>query len=136
MANRRLAGVVRGLQLGDIDNVTAHRRRRDEATAAVVFQLVAALLLLLFLLAAPVTCRYAGAEEDTVDIRLHHVIVVIQRTVHHGAFAPGNAGVGDDNVQTSVEVGDDLVERRLDLRIVLDFEIVCLACKKRGKKRC
>lgn len=68
MNHTSLRGVVGGLHLGEVDNVTGHGGRSDKATVSKVGELVAISISALFLLAPPVVGGVFGAVESTVEI--------------------------------------------------------------------
>jgi hypothetical protein len=69
-----------------------------------------------------------GAVEGAVEVDVDDAGVVGERAVHHRALGPGDAGVGDEDVQSAVEVLDRLVDGLLDGFGAGDIDLVCLGC--------
>lgn len=128
MDDTGLGGVVRGLQLRDVDDVAAHAGRRDEAAVGEALELLAVDGGALGLLAAPVAAGGARAVEGSVEVGGDDLLVVGELAVEHGALRPRDAGVGDEDVQAPVELLDDLVDGLLDGLVRRDVDLVCLAC--------
>lgn len=126
MNHTSLRGVVGGLHLGEVDNVTGHGGRSDKATVSKVGELVAISISALFLLAPPVVGGVFGTVEGTVEINADYITVVLERTVDHGTLSPGNTGIGNEDVETAIEVLDDLIHCFLDGLRVGNFDLVSL----------
>ncbi len=122
-----LGGIVRSLQLRDVDNMPAHRRRRDEAAVGEVLELVAIGIGALELLAAPDLAGRASAEEGAVKVGGDDLVVVGDLAADGGALGPGDAGVGNEDVEAAVELLDDFVDDLLDVGFVGDVDLVGLA---------
>lgn len=117
-----LRGIVRRLQLRDVDDVAAHGGGGDEAAVLEVRD-VAFLLLL-----PPDLTRSAGAEEGAVQIGGDDLVVVGDLAADGGALSPRHARVGNENVEPVVELGDDLIDDLFDVCFVSDVHLVGLAC--------
>ena len=122
MDNPRFSPVVRRLQLRDIDHVAGHRGCGDEGAGLEVFQFV-------FLLVAPYGSTGARAVEGAVQIGADYLAVVVDLTVDHGALGPGNAGVGNEDVEAVVELGDLGFNCFFDFGGVLHVDLVGIACR-------
>lgn len=125
--NTSLGSVVRSLELRDVHNVPAHARRSDKASVSEVLELLAVGGGALGLLAAPVPTSRAGGVEGSVQIGGDDLLVVGELAVERGALRPWDAGVGDEDVETSAEVIDALVHGCLDGLVGGDVDLVCLA---------
>lgn len=126
--NTSLSSVVRSLQLRDVDNMSAHARRSDKASVREVLELLAVDGGALGLLAAPVLTSRARRVEGSIQISGDDLLVVGELAVERGTLRPWDAGVGDEDVETAVEVGDGLVDGLLDGLVGGDVYLVCLAC--------
>lgn len=102
------------LELGNVDDAAAHGGSGDEASRGVACQGLARESGALVLLTAPVLGRDLGAVVGAVEVGLDDITVVVERAVNHGALGPGNAGVGDKDVEATVEVLDGLVNSLFD----------------------
>ncbi len=121
----RLGRIIRRLQLRDIDDMARHGRRSDERPALEAVEPVLPLL-------APHRTAGSGAVEGAVEIGADDLLVVVDLTVDHGALGPGDAGVGDEDVETVVEFGDLGFDGFLDFLRVLDVDLVGLAWEVRA----
>lgn len=128
----RLGGVVRSLHLREIDNVTTHGGSSHETTVCEVGELVAIQVSALLLLPAPVASSSLGAIECAVQIDADNIAVVFDRAVHHRTLGPGNTGVGNENVQTAVEVLDNSVDSLLHGLGVSNLNLIGLGCSKQS----
>lgn len=125
-----LGGVVGGLHLGEIDNMTTHRGRSNEAAVCEVCELVAVGIGTLLLLAAPVFSSGLGTVEGTVEINGDDIAVVVEGTVDHRAFGPGNTGVSNENVETAIEFIDNVVYSLLNSLCIGDLNLISLGCER------
>lgn len=133
MDDSRLGGVVCGLQLRDVDDVTAHRGGGDKAATSEVLELVAEDVGALDLLSPPVSSGRLGTVVGAVQVGVDDIQVVVNGAVHHGALGPWDTRVGDEDVEAAVEVLDGLVHSLLDLLSILDVDLVGLAwCERCG----
>lgn len=128
MDDTTLGSVVSGLHLREVDNVTTHRGSSHEATVVEVGEGFSIEVGTLLLLALPVGSSSLGAVEGTVQVNANNLGVVGKRTVHHGALGPWNTSVGNENIQTAVEIADRLVDGLLNSFGVGDITLVCLGC--------
>lgn len=124
--NARLGRIVSSLHLREIDDMPAHRRRRDEAAVVEVGQFVAVQIGALVLLSPPMRSSSLGAVECPIKVASHNARVVIQRPVHHGSLGPGNARVGDEDIQAPVHLAHDGIDDNLDGVGVGDVDLVSL----------
>ena len=123
-----LGSVVCSLELGNVDNVAGHGGRGDEAAVAVVLELVAVEVGALLPLPPPDLTGGTGAEEGTVKIGGDDLVVVGDLTVDGRTLGPWDARVGNEDVQTAVELLDNIVDLLLDIGLVGDVDLVGLAC--------
>lgn len=126
MNNGRFGRVVGSLHLREIDNMSAHGRSRDEAAVGEVGQLVAVQISTLVLLSPPVRSSCLGAVERAVKVAPDDTRIVIQRPVDHRPLSPGNASVGDEDIQTTVHLAHDGIDDDLDGVGVGDVDLVSL----------
>lgn len=131
MDDAGLGCVVSGLQLWDVDNVTAHASSGDERAIGVVLQLLAVQSGSLLLLPSPVRGGGLGAVEGTVQVGHDDVLVVVDLAIDHGTLGPWNTRVGDEDIETAVELLDDVVDGLFNWSVFLDVHLVCLACEIR-----
>lgn len=104
-----------------------HGGRGDESALGETFQLLAINCGALFLLAAPMLTCGAGAVECAVQIGGYYFAVVVDLAIESGALSPGNARISDENVQTTVEFLDDLVDGLLYWLPAGNIDLVRLA---------
>ena len=126
--NTSLGSVVRGLELRDVDNVSAHARGSDKASVGEVLELLAIGGGALLLLAAPVLTSRAGRVEGSIEIGGDDLLVVGNLSVEHSALGPWDTRVGDEDIEAAAEVGNGLVNSLLDGLESGDVHLVCLAC--------
>lgn len=96
----RLGRIVRGLQLRDVDDVRAHGGSGDERAVAEAGDVVGGLLGFEDLAGG------AGAVEGAVEVGGDDFAVVVEGAFGQGALLPGDARVGDEDVEPVVEFGD------------------------------
>lgn len=128
MNDSSLGRVICGLQLRNVHNRAAHARRSDEASIAEILNLLPAAIDALEFLAAPDPASGTGAEEGAVEVGGDDFAVVLDLAVDGWTLGPRHARVGDEDVQTGVEVGNDLVDDGVDFGLVGDVELVGFAC--------
>lgn len=124
----RLGAVVDGLQLGNVDDAAAHRGGGNEAPSDKVIQRLAVDSCALLLLAAEVRSRRLGAPHNTVDVDGHDLLGCLRGAVDEGTVLPRNARVGDEDVQTAVELLDNLVDGLVHGVGRDDVDLVGAAC--------
>jgi hypothetical protein len=115
-----LGCVIGGLQLRDVDDVARHRCGGDEGAGAEAFD---SLLLLL----APDGSTATGAVESAVEVGVDDLFVVVELAVDHGTLGPGDAGVGNEDVEAVVEFGDLCFDGFFHRGGVLHIDLVGLA---------
>jgi hypothetical protein len=71
--------------------------------------------------------RGLGAVIGAVEISLNNLAVVVKRTVNHGALGPRDTGVGDKDVEATIEVLDGLIDGLFNSFGVTNIELVSLA---------
>lgn len=128
MDDSSLGTVVHGLKLRDVDDASAHRGGSNEAAGDEVLQRLTVDRGALLLLATEVSASRLGAPHDTVNVDGHDLLRSLDRAVDEGAVLPGDARVGDEDVETTVELGDDAVDGGLDSFGGGDIDLVRLAC--------
>lgn len=129
MYNARLGGVVRGLQLRDVDDMTRHTSRSDKRSTSEVLERLAIDRCAFLLLASPVLPSSAGTVECAVEIGCDDFAVVVNFSVEHGALGPGDTGIGDEDVEAAIEFLDDVVDGFLDGFVLCDINLVGFAWK-------
>lgn len=100
--------VIRRLQLGDVDNVSAHTRSSNEAAVGETLKFFAVQVRTLLLLTPPVGTSSPRTVESAIEIGCHNLTVVSDLSVEHGALLPWNPGIGDENIETAIEFFDNL----------------------------
>lgn len=130
MDHSRLGSVVGGLHLRNVHNVAAHGRGGHKATVCEVGKLVAVDIGSLLLLPPPVDSGVLGAVKGTVQVNVNHTRVVIKRTIDHRSLGPGDTRVGNEDVQTAIEVLYSLINSLLNSLGVCDINLVSLGCTK------
>lgn len=117
--------VVGALQLWDIGNVPAHGRRGDEAAVRVILERLARKRLAArSVLAPPNFARGFGAVKDAVEIRGDDFVVVGRLAVDHPSLSPRNAGVGDEDVKSAIELFRNVVDAVPDVFLVCHVNLV------------
>lgn len=124
--NTGLGGIVRSLQLGNVDNVAAHGGSGNKAAVGEVLQLVAKQVSALVFLTAPVSSSSTGTVPSGVKIGLHDVQVVLDRAIDTGTLGPWDTGIGDENIEAAAKVFDSLVNSLLGLLVVAEVSLVGL----------
>jgi len=114
MDNTSLRSIIRSLELRNIHNMSAHARRRHKTAIGIPLQRPSVERRALGLLAPPVLSSSAGAVEGSVQVSAHHLRVVDEIAIDHGALRPGDAAVGDEDVEAAVEFGDDVIDGYYD----------------------
>lgn len=117
----RLGRIVGRLHLRDIHNMPTHTARRNETPIREALEFI------LFLFTPDLGCG-ARTVEDAVDVDLHDFAVVRELAVDHGALCPGDAGVGDEDIEAVVELFGLRCYGFFDRGGVGDIHFVCLAC--------
>jgi hypothetical protein len=59
---------------------------------------------------------------------------VLERTVHHGSLGPGNASIGNEDVEAAIEVLDDCICGGLNLLGIGNLNPICLGCVQEKKE--
>lgn len=107
--------------------MSAHGSGSNKAAVGVVLQLLSIDICSLLLLASPDVGSRPGAVESSIEIGIDNVSVVIELTLGHGTLGPWDSGVGDEDVETAVELLDDGSYGFFDRFRILDVDLVCLA---------
>jgi hypothetical protein len=128
----RLGSVVGGLHLREVHNVATHGGGGYKATICEVGKLVAVQIGSLLLLPPPVSSGVLGAVKGTVQVNVNHTRVVVKGPVNHGSLGPRDTRVGNENVQTAIEVLHSLINRLLDSLGVCNIDLISLGCEKLG----
>ena len=131
MHHSSLRSVVGGLQLRVVDDMSAHGGGSDETAVGKVLKLIPVDIGSLALLPSPDGRTGACAVESAVNVGSHDLAVVVDGTLDDGALSPGNAGVGDEHVETAIEFLEDLLDCGLDFLGVLYVHLVRSACMPR-----
>lgn len=126
MNNTSLGGVVRSLQLGNVDNVAAHGGSGNKAAVCEVLQLVAEQVGALVFLAAPVSGGSTGTVPGSVKVGLHNIQVVLDGTIDTSTLSPWNTSVGNKDIEAATKVIDSLVDGLLSLLVVAEVRLVGL----------
>lgn len=121
-------GVVGGLHLREIDNVSTHRSGGHKAPVGEVAKFVAVQVGSLLLLSPPVRRGGPGAVKGTVEVNVNDARIVVEGAVDHRAFGPWDTGVGYKHVQAAVEVLHDLVDSLLHGLGICDVDLISLGC--------
>ena len=107
MDDSRLRSIIRSLQLRNVHNMPTHTRRRDKTSLPErSLQRLSIDSSLLLLLPSPMYSRYSRTVECPIQIRRHHFTVVVQLARYRSALCPWDAGVGNEDVETAVELAD------------------------------
>lgn len=123
-----LGAVIHSLQLRNVDDAAAHGCRRDEASSNEILQRLAVNRRALLLLAAEMSTSALGTPHDAVHVDGHDVAGRFNRAVDEGALGPRDARVGDEDVETAVELLDDLGDGLVDILGRSNVDLVRLAC--------
>lgn len=121
MDDTSLGSIVSSLKLRNVDNMAAHRSSGDEAS------IPEALDVAFFLLFPPLCCRSFGAVKCTIQVRLDHIIVMVQFTVDHRALGPGDTGISHHDIETAVKLLDYQLDSILNGLRILDIYLIGLA---------
>ena len=107
--------------------MSTHTRSCHEAAISEALELVAIQIRPLLLLAPPVGPSGFGAVIGAVQIGGHNLTVVIDLPVEHGALCPRDPGVGNEDIQTAIELFDDFGDGFFDMLVIGYVDLVCLA---------
>lgn len=107
--------------------MTAHAGRGNEAAISVSFKLAPIHVRTILFLALPNFAGCSGAVEGTIKICGDYLPIVINITIQGWTLSPGNARVGNENVQPTVELCNDLIDSFLDLVCIRNIDLVCSA---------
>lgn len=120
MDDTSLGSVVSSLKLRNVDNMAAHRSSGDEASIPKAFDVA------LFLLLPPLCSSSLGAVECAIQVRFHHVAIMVHFTVDHRTLGPGNTGVSHHDIETAVELLDYQADGILNGLRILDIYLISL----------
>lgn len=121
MNDTSLGSVVSSLKLRNIDNMPAHRSSGDEASIPEAFNVA------LFLLLPPLCGSSFGAVKCTIQVRFHHIAIMVHFTVDHRTLGPRNTRISHHNIETAVELLDYQVGGILNGLRILDIYLIGLA---------
>lgn len=113
--------------------MTAHGGSCNEAAVGEVLQLVAVQVGTLLLLASPVSSSILGAVESAIKVGVDNVVVVLVGTVNHGTLGPRDTSVGNEDVETTVQLLNGEVNGLLDGLDVPDVDLVGLGYDRNSK---
>ena len=113
-----------------------HARRCDEAAVREILELFTVQRCHLLLLPSPVLAGGAGTVKSRIEVRRDDLAVVIDLAIEHGALRPGDAGIGDEDVEAVIELLDNVVDDFFNVRSVGDIYLVGFACARSGVKGC
>jgi hypothetical protein len=105
----------------------AHTSRGDELAISVVFQLVTTQIRAFALLPFPMLRGRSRTVENGVDVRSDDFPVMIDRPVRYGSLSPWDPGICNEDVETTVEFSDNLVDGIFDVFWVGHVDSICLA---------
>ena len=60
-------------------------------------------------------------------------MVVVDLAIQRRALGPGDTRISNEDIQSSIEVLDDLADRLFDVTLVCYVDLVGAACKKVGR---
>lgn len=109
-----LGGIVRCLQLRDVDNVPTHAGCGNKAAIAVILQLLPVDVGSLLLLPSPVDARSSGTVERAVQVGSDYSSIVFDFAVKRCTLGPGYSGICDKDIKTAVEFTNNLIDDCLD----------------------
>ena len=128
MNDSSFGSVICSLQLWNIHNRATHARRSDEASIFEILNLLPVAIDAFELLPAPDPACSTGAEEGAVEICGDYFTIMFDFAIDGRTLGPGNSRIGNEDVETGVEFGDDLVDDGVDVGLVGDVELVGFAC--------
>ena len=128
MDDARFGSIISSLELRNVDNMPAHTRCSDKGTIRIILQLPARHRRHLLLLTSPMGGGRTGAIEGAVEVGRDDLAVVINFPIEHGSLCPGDTGIGNEDVEATVEFFDDLVDHFLHVFGVGDVDLVGFAC--------
>ena len=123
-----LGTVVDGLELGDVDDATTHGSGGDEATGDEVLERLAVDGRSLLLLATEVSTSRLGAPHDTIDVDSHDLLGSFHGAINESTILPGNTRVGDEDIEATIELDDDIVDGLFHRLGGDNVDLVSLAC--------
>ena len=110
MDDTSLGGIVRRLQLWNVDNVPTHAGSGNETTVGEVLELLAMHAGPFHLLTSPVCTGSPGAVVGAVEVGGHDLTVVVNLSIQHSSLCPWDASVGNEDVETAIELFDNFVD--------------------------
>lgn len=120
--------IVCCLHLWNVDNMPAHRCRCNKAAIREVLQFVSIDIRPFFLLSSPDGCHGSSTVIYPVKVGAHDLTVVIKPAFAGRALGPRDAGVGHENVETTVEFLENGLDGTFDFLGLLDVDLVCFGC--------
>lgn len=131
MDNSRLSSVIRSLQLWDVHNMSTHTSRRHEtALSEHRLQRFAINSRLFLLLTSPMYSSDSRAVERAIQIRRDDFTVMVQFAFDSCALCPWDAGIGNEDVETAVEVADCGLDGRGYGVVGCYVYLVCFGCRR------
>ena len=128
MNNPDLGSIISSLHLGIVDNMRTHGSRGDEAAVRKRRRkLLPIHVAVRLFLSSPILGGIFSTVVHAIHIDAHDIPVVLKRAVDHGAFGPGDSGVGDKDIKPAVEVLDRRVDGGFNGLGVTDVELICFA---------
>ena len=122
-----LGCIVRGLQLWNVDNVPTHASSSNETTVGIILELLAMHAGAFHFLTPPVCTGSLGAVVGAIKVGGNDLAVMVNFPVQHSSLCPWDTSVGDEDVETAIELFDNLINRFLDMFGISHIDLVRLA---------
>jgi hypothetical protein len=121
-----LGGIVRSLELGNVDDVTAHGGSGDKAPIGEVLEFVAEQVGALLLLSSPVGSSSTSAVPGGIKIGLDNVQVVLDGAINRGTLSPWNTCIGNEDIQAAIKVLNSLIDGSFGFLLIAQVALICL----------
>ena len=128
MDDTRLGRVVGCLHLREVDDAATHGGSSNKATICEVVQGLSVEISSGLLLLFPIGSRCLGTVESSVQVNAHNLGVVRKRAINHGTLSPRDTSVGNEDIQSAIEILHTLVDSLLNGLSVGDVTLVRLGC--------
>ena len=123
--------VVCSLQLGDVDNMTTHAGGGNEAAITIALKLPSIYVRTLLFLASPYLASCSCAVECTVQVGRYDLAVVLNLAIKCRALGPRYTGVRNEDIQSPIEISDNLINNVFNLLGIGDVDLVCSASSRK-----
>ena len=130
MDDSRFCGIISSLHLRKVDNVTAHRGSSNKATISKVNQLISKNVRALFFLPSPVSGSSTSSVESAIQIAINNSRVVVKCAINHRTLSPRDAGVRNDDIESTIKFFDNSINCNCDSIGIGDIALEGFGCSQ------